>query len=172
VPTSKAAAPTPEQPTQTPPAQDVRLPDGLVGSRAADARRTLEVMGLRVETVQVRSRADRGEVLATVPGAGGTVPAGQTVVLVVSRGGSKSDGKPEGGGKGGDALTVPGWIVGSAVGDVRDALPDNLLKDLRVTTVSVPSSQPKGTVVATWPAVGEPITDGQLVLVVAGGRGD
>ncbi|HET7802152.1 MAG TPA: protein kinase, partial [Humibacillus xanthopallidus] len=167
VPTSKAAAPTPEQPTSTPPADEVRLPDGLVGYRAADARQTLEVMGLRVEAVQVRSRADRGQVLATVPGAGASVPAGQTVVLVVSRGGGKSDTKP-GSRSGGDALTVPGWIVGSSATDVRDNLPDNL----RVTTVSVPSSQPKGTVVATWPGVGEPLADGQLVLLVAGGRGD
>ena len=88
--------------------------------------------------------------------------AGQTVVLVVSRGGSR----PEGRDQGGDALSVPGWIVGSTVGDVRDALPDTL----RVATVSVPSSQPKGTVVATWPGVGEPLTDGQLVLLVAEGQ--
>jgi serine/threonine-protein kinase len=170
VPTSKAAGPTPEQPTATPSTapssapEEVTVPDGLVGSRASDARQTLEVMGLRVETVQVRSRADRGQVLATVPGAGSSVPAGQTVVLVVSRGGAK----PEGRNQGGDALTVPGWMVGSSVGDVRDALPDNL----RITTASVPSSQPKGTVVATWPAAGEPLTDGQLVLLVAGGQGD
>ncbi|TQM63930.1 protein kinase domain-containing protein [Humibacillus xanthopallidus] len=172
VPTSKAEAPTPEQPTSTPPADEVRLPDGLVGTRSADARRTLEVMGLKVQTVQARSRADRGQVLATVPGAGATVPAGQTVVLVVSRGGVKSESRSDGGPSRGDTLTVPGWIVGSSAADVRDALPDNLRTDLRVTTVSVPSAQPKGTVVATWPAVGEPLTDGQLVLVVASGRGD
>jgi serine/threonine-protein kinase len=162
VPTSKAAGPTPEQPSPTPPPDTLRVPDGLVGSRAGDARQTLEVMGLRVDSVQVRSRADRGQVLATIPGAGGTVSAGRTVVLVVSRGGSK----PEGRNQGGDALSVPGWIVGSTVGDVRDALPDTL----RVAAVSVPSSQPKGTVVATWPGVDEPLTDGQLVLLVAEGQ--
>jgi serine/threonine-protein kinase len=140
------------------------VPAGLVGSRAADARQTLEVMGLRVETVQVRSREDRGRVLATVPGPGGTVRAGQTVVLVVSRAGSK----PEGRTQGGDALTVPGWVVGSPVSKVRDGLPDGL----RVTTASVPSAQPKGTVVATWPGIGEPLSDGQLVLLVAGAQHD
>ena len=71
VPTSTAAGPTPETPTATEPeapSDEVRVPGGLVGSRAGDARQTLEVMGLKVETVQVRSREPKGQVLATLPG--------------------------------------------------------------------------------------------------------
>ena len=176
VPTSTAAAPTPERPSATrttdapPPttaasADRVGVPGGLVGSRADDARRTLEVMGLRVETVPVRSREDKGQVLATLPGAGRTVRPGQAVVLVVSRGGG---GKAEGRKQGSGSLTVPAWIVGSTLDDVREGLPG----DLRVTTVQVPSSRGEGTVVATWPGTGQEVTDGQIVLVVAGERDD
>ncbi|WP_404392432.1 protein kinase [Humibacillus xanthopallidus] len=173
VPTSRAAAPTPAAtpttdappPTTADPAEGVGVPGGLVGSRADDARRTLEVMGLRVETVQVRSREDKGQVLATLPEAGITVRPGQTVVLVVSRGGG---GKAEGRKQGSSSLTVPGWIVGSALDDVREELPE----DLRVTTVRVPSSREEGTVVATWPGTGQELTDGQIVLVVAGAGDD
>ena len=58
--------------------------------------------------------------------------------------------------------------MGSTLDDVRDQLPD----DLRVTTVSVPSSREEGTVVATWPGTGQDLTDGQIVLFVAGERDD
>ena len=85
-------------------------------------------------------------------------------MLVVSRAGIKAEGRAQGD----NALTVPGWIVGTPVDDVRDALPE----DLRVSTVSVSSTLRKGTVVATWPGTGEPLTGGQIVLVVADGQDD
>jgi len=173
VPTSRAAAPTPKRPTVSPSTPSptgaarsagLSVPGGLVGSRAEDARRTLEVMGFRVETVQVRSREDKGQVLATLPVAGRTVRPGQTVVVVVSRDGGKREGPTQGRG----SLTVPGWVVGSTVDDVRDQLPG----DLRVTTVSVPSSREEGSVVATWPGTGQDLTGGHIVLFVAGDPDD
>jgi beta-lactam-binding protein with PASTA domain len=58
--------------------------------------------------------------------------------------------------------------MGSTVDDVRDQLPG----DLRVTTVSVPSSREEGSVVATWPGTGQDLTGGHIILVVAGDRDD
>jgi beta-lactam-binding protein with PASTA domain len=139
------------------------VPGGLVGSRAEEARRTLEVMGLEVQTVQVRSREAKGIVLATVPRAGRVLERGDTVVLVVSRGGKVAEGRQRE-----EAFTVPGWIVGRPLERVRDELPD----DLRVTTVRVSSTRDEDTVVATWPGADATLPDGQLVLFVSAGQDD
>ena len=94
------------------------------------------------------ARGPKGQVLATLPGAG--PPCAPVRPSCSSSAGRAA--RPEGRAQGDDALTVPGWIVGTpARRRARRAA--------RRTCVSRPSrcssSREEGTVVATWPGTGE-----------------
>lgn len=69
------------------------VPDGLVGTDAKDAEKTIDGEDVRVTRVTVPSDGDSGQVIATWPAAG-TPTADGIVVLVVSGGdkGGSSDG--------------------------------------------------------------------------------
>jgi eukaryotic-like serine/threonine-protein kinase len=107
----------------------------VVGQRAASAVSELRAQGFRVQETGVVSKKPAGTVLAQTPGAGNKIAAGSTVTIQVSRG----------------LVTVPDTVGQSrndAVAAVRGA-------GLTPKAFVVPSSRPKGTVVAQKPVGGK-----------------
>jgi len=125
-------------------AAQVVVPD-VVGMKAAKAVGLLRRRGLEVQTVTVTSRKRNGFVLSQSPAAGASVAKGSTEVIRVSRG----------------LVLVPN-VVGqdraTAVAAIRGA---KLVPSLR----RVPSTQPKGTVVAQLPRGGTRVAQGSSVLL-------
>ena len=114
--------------------QTKAVPD-VVGRRAASAVSELRGQGFRVQEVGVVSKKPAGTVLAQTPLSGSRVAGGSTVTIRVSRG----------------LVTVPDTVGQSsddAVAAVRGA-------GLVPKAFSVPSSRPKGTVVAQKPQGGK-----------------
>jgi eukaryotic-like serine/threonine-protein kinase len=123
-------------------AQQVVVPN-VVGKKAAAAVALLRQRGLAVQTTTVTSRKRNGLVLSQSPAAGASVAKGSTEVIRVSRG----------------LVLVPD-VVGqdraTAVAAIRGA---KLVPSLH----RVPSTQPKGTVVAQLPRGGTRVAQGSRV---------
>ena len=115
----------------------------VVGKREAAAVNALRAQGFQVKTVSAVSSKPSGTVLAQNPLADARVAHGSTVTLRVSRG----------------LVTVPDTVGQSrdnAVAAVRGA-------GLKPKAFTVPSSQPKGTVVAQKPLGGKRVPGGSVV---------
>jgi serine/threonine-protein kinase len=115
----------------------------VVGKREAAAVTALRAQGFQVKTVNGVSSRPSGTVLAQGPAAGARVGHGSTVTLRVSRG----------------LVTVPNTVGQSrdnAVAAIRGA-------GLKPKAFTVPSSQPKGTVVAQRPLGGKRVAGGSSV---------
>ena len=115
----------------------------VVGKREAAAVSALRAQGFQVKTVSAVSSKPSGTVLAQNPLADARVAHGSTVTLRVSRG----------------LVTVPDTVGQSrdnAVAAVRGA-------GLKPKAFTVPSSQPKGTVVAQKPLGGKRVPGGSVV---------
>jgi beta-lactam-binding protein with PASTA domain/predicted Ser/Thr protein kinase len=125
------------------------VPD-VTGQSADSAKVTLAALGLTVGSVQTVDdpSLDKGKVVATVPAAGETVPAGSAVVLKVASG----------------KVKVPDE-VGADRGTAQQALSDLKLKTK--TTFKDSADKPEGTVL-TQTHVGETVDAGTVInLVVA-----
>jgi serine/threonine-protein kinase len=159
-PTQTAAPVTTEPaPQDTGQSDEVQIPGDLVGGDPGFTRAALEGLGLTVKQVEVRSRAPEGEVLATFPRAGRSVPQGGTVAVVVSKGGVK--------GKDGDTWTVPNGVVGAPADDVASWVDQ---QGIKVVRLELPADAEKGLVVGTYPGPGATTRSGQLVLFVSEGH--
>jgi beta-lactam-binding protein with PASTA domain len=122
----------------------VAMPD-VVGLGAADAVRALQSRKLTVTLQQVPSQEPPGTVIAQTPKAGGHAKPGTEVVLQVAKGAA--------------AVAVPdvtGQPLQQAVAALQQA-------GLTARTVQVPSTQPKGTVVAQNPDAGQKVAKGAAV---------
>ena len=131
-------------------AETVTVPN-VVGKKASAAVPILRRRGLAVQTSSVISRKPAGVVLGQSPAAGAKVAKGSTEVIRVSRG----------------LIQVPN-VVGqpraSAVASIRGA-------GLVPEAFTVPSTQPKGTVVAQRPRAGTRVPRGSKVrLNLSNGR--
>src|SRR4051812_30306979 len=123
-------------------AQTAAVP-GVVGQREAAAVSALRAKGFQVETATVVSNKPSGTVIAQSPQSGSQVAQGSTVTIRVSRG----------------LVTVP-----DAVGQSRnDALAAVRGAGLKPKAFLVPSSQPKGQVVAQKPQGGKRVPGGSPV---------
>lgn len=131
--------------------QTEEVPD-VVGKTAPTAVEALQAKGLRVQTRNVVSKKTAGTVLAQSPQPGSRIGRGSTVTITISRG----------------LVTVPntvGQTRDTAVATVRGA-------GLVPKAFTVPSSQPKGTVVAQRPQAGARVPGGSTVrLNVSNGTG-
>ncbi|MGW5239992.1 protein kinase domain-containing protein [Monashia sp. NPDC004114] len=136
------------------------VPDGIVGMQRDAAVDQLIGLGVNVRWVLVRSSQPEGAVLGTVPAQGEPMKRGQTVALVVSRGKAPDHVN--------STWVVPGDLIGMSGKDAEDRLGH---EDVRVTRVTIPTGGDGGQVVATWPAAGQPTTEGVVVLVVSGDTG-
>lgn len=115
----------------------------VVGKRESAAVSALRAQGFQVKTIRTVSSKPSGTVLAQNPPAGERLAHGSTVTLRVSRG----------------LVTVPDTVGQSrdnAVAAIRGA-------GLKPTAFTVPSSQPKGTVVAQRPLGGKRVPGGSAV---------
>jgi eukaryotic-like serine/threonine-protein kinase len=123
-------------------AQTKSVPN-VVGRRAASAVNELRAQGFRVQESGVVSKQPSGTVLAQSPQSGARIAAGSTVTIRVSRG----------------LVTVPetvGQSRADAIAAVRGA-------GLEPKAFSVPSTRPKGTVVAQKPQGGKRVPGGSAV---------
>ena len=115
----------------------------VVGQREAAAVRALRAQGFEVQTTNVVSTKPTGTVIAQNPPAGARIGHGSTVTIRVSRG----------------PVTVPDTVGQSraeAVAAVSGA-------GLKPKVFAVPSSQPKGQVVAQKPLGGKRVAGGSTV---------
>jgi beta-lactam-binding protein with PASTA domain len=115
----------------------------VVGQREAAAESTLRAQGFQVQTTNVVSTEPSGTVIAQNPQAGARVGHGSTVTIRVSHG----------------PVTVPD-TVGQSRADAVAAVSGAGLKPKVFT---VPSSQPKGQVVAQKPQGGKRVAGGSTV---------
>jgi beta-lactam-binding protein with PASTA domain len=122
----------------------VAMPD-VVGLAAADAVNALKARGLTATLQQAASQQAPGTVLAQTPKAGAHAKPGTKVVLQVAKGKA--------------AVSVPS-VTGQSQTQAASTLQQAGLKG---TAVQVPSSQPKGTVVAQSPAAGQKVAQGAAV---------
>jgi beta-lactam-binding protein with PASTA domain len=129
-----------------------KLPD-LTGLAAADAVKRLQALKLVPELKQIPSKEAPGTVVAQRPTAGKIGKAGSTVVLEVAKG---------------KAATAVPDVTGQ---DQQSAASTLQQAGLNARIVEVPSTQPKGTVLAQKPAAGQKVAQGTDVrLNVSKGR--
>lgn len=143
-------------------AQPVAVPD-VVGQTRADATSSLVAAGLKAGLRSVPSRQPQGTVVAQSPRPGERKPKGTIVQINVSVGANQATtttgdtpGSPVPG-----KIQIPD-VVGMTLVEARATLSKRGLKtDPKV----VPSSQPKDSVVAQYPAAGTPTKHGGSVRV-------
>jgi beta-lactam-binding protein with PASTA domain len=121
-----------------------KLPD-LTGLAAADAVKRLQALKLTPELKQVPSKEAPGTVVAQRPAPGKVAKSGSTVVLEVAKG-KAATAVPD----------VTGQDQQSAVATLQQA-------GLNARIVEVPSTEPKGTVLAQKPAAGQKVAQGSDV---------
>ena len=124
-------------------AANVVVVPNVVGKIAAAATAELRAQGLAVRTSSVASNEPRGTALSQSPAAGAKVAKGSTVVIRISRG---MVGVPN----------VVGRTRNTAVAAIRAA-------GLVPQAFTVPSAQPKGTVVSQSPIAGKRAPGGSKV---------
>ena len=150
-------------PTEQPSAEEPVTPDGpamprdAVGRERDDVVKELNERGLSVRWALVRSGAPEGSVIGTFPRVGETMQRGETAVIIVSRGQLPDGVEP---------IEVPAGLVGNTADAASATLQG---AGLRFSTAPIPSDAAPGTVVGSWPASGEPASDGVVVLIVSDG---
>jgi beta-lactam-binding protein with PASTA domain len=122
----------------------VKMPD-VLGLAAADAVKALQARELTVTLEQVASQEAPGTVVAQEPKAGKRAKPGTKVVLQVAKGAAPVS-----------VPDVTGQFEQEATASLKQA-------GLTARVVRVPSSQPKGTVVAQRPAAGQKVAKGSAV---------
>jgi beta-lactam-binding protein with PASTA domain len=160
-----SSAPSPRSPGPTtgsvspePTVSGPVVPADAVGSDAKGLEERLKALGYHVVKADIESAAAKDSVVATLPGPGAALTAGQSVVLVTSKGTAARE--PS------DAI-VPDGLIGAVVKDVEERLKQ---QGLEVKKVGVSSARAKDTVVATYPAPGETAAAGSVVLAVSDGH--
>jgi beta-lactam-binding protein with PASTA domain len=119
----------------------------VIGQTAPSAVARLQQDGFRTQVIRRVSGRRPGTVVAEQPAGGSNAGKGSLVTLTVAA-------PPT-------SVAVPN-AVGVTQAQARDRL---VAKGFRVTSVSVPSDQPVGTVVAQSPAAGEKIARGTAVRI-------
>jgi beta-lactam-binding protein with PASTA domain len=119
----------------------VKMPD-VLGLAAADAVKALQARELTVTLEQVASQEAPGTVVGQEPKAGKRAKPGTKVVLQVAKGAAPVS-----------VPDVTGQLEQEATASLKQA-------GLTARVVRVPSSQPKGTVVAQSPAAGQKVAKG------------
>jgi eukaryotic-like serine/threonine-protein kinase len=151
-------SPTPS-PTASPrrTARGPVIPANVIGSDVRAFQERLKSRGYEVKKVDIASAKPKDSVVATVPGPGMPLTAGQTVVVVASNGEAPKETS---------GYVVPDGILGSQAGDA-----ERLLKEsgVEVKKVQITSPRAKDTIVASYPAPGKTAEAGTVVLAVSSG---
>ncbi|HEX2050773.1 MAG TPA: Stk1 family PASTA domain-containing Ser/Thr kinase [Actinomycetota bacterium] len=124
----------------------------VVGLTEADARSSLEGVGLVVDARPAESSEDAGVVVDQDPDAGADVTEGDTVTIFVSTGPAEQE-------------TMPG-VVGMSGDEAEDLLEDDFgLNVQRIEEVFADCAEPPGEVCDQDPAEGEPISEGDEATI-------
>jgi beta-lactam-binding protein with PASTA domain len=146
---------SPAVPRQT--ARRPAISANAVGSDVNALQERLKGRGYEVKKVVIASAEPKDSVVGTIPGPGVRMTAGQTVVVVASKGEAPKEPSD---------YVVPGGILGS-----QTAVAEQLLKvgGVEVKKVGIASPRPKDTIVGTYPAPGKTADAGTVVLAVSSG---
>jgi beta-lactam-binding protein with PASTA domain len=145
----------------------VAVPD-VVGQTESAATAALEQAGLKAGVLKVPASDPAGTVVAQSQAAGEKVPKGSTVQINVSKGTSTTGTTTTG------ATSAAGSIAVPDVVDLKQAAAKKVLEDagFKVDPKPVPSNEPKGTVVAQFPAAGKTAKRGASIRInVSNGDG-
>jgi beta-lactam-binding protein with PASTA domain len=149
--------------------QQVAVPD-VVGQSRSAATTALEQAGLKAGVLEVPAAEPEGTVVAQSPKAAEKAPKGSTVQINVSKGGGTTSTTTTR-----EATTAPATrvTVPDVVGDTQVAAKQKLENaGFKVDTKQVPSTEPKGTVVAQFPAAGQTAKRGASIRInVSAGDG-
>jgi eukaryotic-like serine/threonine-protein kinase len=132
------------------------VPSRAVGRDVKDLEEFLKERGYDVRKVDVDATAPRETVVGTIPAPGQPLTAGQSVVLVSSKGEVREPTR----------FSVPDSLVGSDIRTAEESLKEH---GIEVTRADVHADRPKDTVMATYPAPGATADTGVVVLVVSQG---
>jgi eukaryotic-like serine/threonine-protein kinase len=148
--------------------QQVAVPD-VVGQSESAATMALEEAGLKARVLEVPSAEPKGTVVAQSPRAAEKAPRGSAVQINVSKGGTTATTTTRG------TTTAPATrvTVPDVVGDTQAAAKQKLENaGFKVDPKQVPSREPKGTVVAQFPAGGQTAKRGASIRInVSAGDG-
>jgi hypothetical protein len=133
------------------------IPASAIGSDVQALQESLKGRGYEVKKVDIASAEPKDSVVATIPGPGVRLTAGQTVVVLASNGDAPKE--PS-------SYVVPEGILG---GQASEAV--RLLKEggVEVKKVAIASPRAKDTIVAVYPAPGKTAQTGTVVLAVSSG---
>ena len=132
------------------------VPAHVVGGDVKDLEAFFKDRGYEVRKVDVDATVPAETVVATIPAPGRPLTAGQSVVLVSSKGEVREQTR----------VPVPDGLVGTDVKTAEENLKEH---GLEVTRADVHADRPKDQVIATYPASGETAGSGVVVLVVSQG---
>ncbi|WP_043619802.1 Stk1 family PASTA domain-containing Ser/Thr kinase [Nonomuraea candida] len=125
--------------------EKVKVPDGLIGVKQADAEALLEESGLRSVIKTRNSTRPQGTVIATDPKAGQEVEKGGTVTLFVPK-------------ELGEVPSVVGLTEEDAIAQLKGA-------GFKTRTDRQPSDQPEGTVFQQNPPEGTKLAPGTTITI-------
>ncbi|HEU4908868.1 MAG TPA: PASTA domain-containing protein, partial [Propionibacteriaceae bacterium] len=149
---SPITSPTPS-PRRT--ARGPVIPANAIGSGVQALQEHLKGRGYEVKKVDIASAEPKDSVVATIPRPGVPLTAGQTVIVISSKGEAPKEPSD---------YVVPDGILGSQASDA-----ERLLKEsgVEVKKVAITSPRAKDTIVAAYPAPGETAEAGTVVLAVS-----
>jgi eukaryotic-like serine/threonine-protein kinase len=133
------------------------IPANAIGSDVKAVQERLKSRGYEVQKVDIASAEPKDSVIATIPRPGVPLSAGQTVVVVASKGEAPKEPSD---------YVVPEGILGSQASDA-----ERLLKEsgVAVKKVEITSPRAKDTIVVAYPAPGKTAEAGTVVLAVSTG---
>jgi serine/threonine-protein kinase len=126
--------------------EKVKVPDGLLGLGAEEAKQMLEDAGLTGTIKTKTSSRPQGKVMETDPKAGTEIEKGRTVILYVPK-----------------ALVEVPSVIGLTEADAGKALKG---AGLRVKVVPQASDQPQGTVIQQNPSEGAKVNPNTTITIV------
>jgi eukaryotic-like serine/threonine-protein kinase len=146
--------------------QPVAVPD-VVGQSESEATAALEQAGFEAGVLKVPAADPTGTVVAQSPTAGEKAPEGSKVQINVSKGSSSTTTTTTTTTPATGSVTVPD-VVGLKLAAAKKQLENTGFK---VDTKQVPSREPKGTVLAQFPAAGQTAKRGASIRINVS-RGD
>jgi beta-lactam-binding protein with PASTA domain len=146
--------------------QPVAVPD-VVGQTEADAAVALEQAGLKAGVLRVPASEPAGTVVAQSPAAGKKAPKGSRVQINVSKGTSTTGATSTTTTTTTGATTPAGSAAVPDVVDLKQKAAKKVLENagFKADPKLVPSREPKGTVVAQFPAAGKTAKRGASIRI-------
>ena len=147
----------PSTPSPTDQTSDGRVvPTDVVGRDVKTLEKQLKELGYDTHKVGIDATAPRDTIVATIPAAGEPLTAGQSILLISSKGEVKEP----------SDFTVPDDLIGVDAKSAEERLKEQGIDPKKA---DIDSDRPKGQVVATYPEPGTRAEDGEVVLAISRG---